>query len=85
MKPDYTEFDNALIHAIAGGRNTMAQLETSSRLRELAAPMCSKDRWGTLTPTFRIIDRRLQSLRKKGAIRFNGKVWVRLGALGQPV
>lgn len=78
MKPDYTEFDKALIHAIAGGRNTMAQLETSSRLRQLAEPHRSKDWFGDLVPTFRVIDRRLQALRKRGEIMFTGKVWARV-------
>jgi hypothetical protein len=82
MKPDYTEFDNALLDLIANGCNTMMALDSKpSGLPALAEPFARLSN----NPTSRIIDRRLQALRKKGAVRFSGKVWVRLGALGQPV
>jgi hypothetical protein len=78
--PDYTEFDNALLELIASGVNTMTALDSTKRLRPLIEPHRVKDRWGHLTPEFRVIDRRLQALRKKGAIRFAGKVWERVQA-----
>ena len=71
----YDEFDAALTSAIQNGADTMAQLETSSRLRGLAARLCTKDRYGNVAPTFSIIDRRLQALRKKGSIVFHNLRW----------
>ena len=71
-KHDYTEFDSALVEQIKFGCNRMALLETQSNLLKMAAPFCA----GTDTPGWRVIDRRLQSLRKKGRILHNGKHWV---------
>lgn len=56
-KPDYTEFDAELLAHIKSG-NKRAQL------LKMAEPFCTKD-----TPDWRILDRRLQALRKKGVIR----------------
>jgi hypothetical protein len=53
------------------------KLEYNESLRTLAAP-----HQGSSTPVFRVIDRRLQALRKKGMLRFNGKAWVRLNLDG---
>ena len=80
MKPDYTEFDTALLDLIANGCNTLGALDNKkSGLQELAKPFRAKhDRWGTLTPTFRVIDRRLQALRKRGELQYTGKVWARV-------
>jgi hypothetical protein len=76
-RPDYTEFDKALLEQIATGRNTMMQLDgEASGLRALAKPFtlpAPGSRTGC--QPFRVIDRRLQALRKKGSIRFNGKTW----------
>lgn len=75
MKPDYTEFDKALLAAIAAGHNTMAQLDgRKSGLRDLAAPIALESN----NPTSRIIDRRLQALRKRGELLYTGKAWVRV-------
>lgn len=72
----YQEFDNALMVQIRAGRNTMTLLDgKSSGLHDLAQPHRAEDPWGNKTPEFRIIDRRLQALRKQGLIRFNGKAW----------
>lgn len=74
MKPDYTAFDAALLDLINNGCNTMMQLDSvKSGLRPLAEPFCNK-----LTSPFRIIDRRLQALRKRGELRYTGKVWARV-------
>jgi hypothetical protein len=78
-KLNYTEFDKALLTQIAAGRDTMMRLDSAeSGLNKLAEPLRVKDRWGHLTPYFRVIDRRLQALRKRGEIRFDGKVWVKI-------
>jgi hypothetical protein len=71
---DYTEFDKALLANIAAGRNTMMQLyNKKSPLHDLAAPFASDG-----TPVARIIDRRLQALRKRRAVEYDGKVWTRV-------
>jgi hypothetical protein len=71
-KPDYQEFDRALLAQIQSGRNTMARLDDISILGTLADPHRENGR----TPAFRVIDRRLQALRKAGKLRWDGKVWV---------
>lgn len=72
----YAEFDTAILDLIAKGINTMAVLDTHKHgLKALAEPFRTKDRYDHLTPHFRIIDRRLQALRKAGSIKFNKKVW----------
>lgn len=71
MKTDYTRFDEQLLSLIQSGVDKMSMLETRSVLRDLAKP--HQD--GGRTPAFRVIDRRLQALRKAGKIRFNGKGW----------
>lgn len=74
-KPDYKEFDQALLNQIKSGRNAMKLLiQDASGLRTLAAPHQTIDR-GSKTPVYRIIDRRLQALRKAGKLRWDGKVW----------
>lgn len=66
----YQEFDAALIGHIRAGRNRMSALDAQSDLHKLATPHCD-----SRTPAWRIIDRRLQALRKAGAIAHDGKVW----------
>jgi hypothetical protein len=79
MKPNedpYRDFDQALLAQLRAGRNTITQLDnTASGLRELAGPHCRRGLLGGRVPPVRIIDRRLQALRKQGAVRFNGRSW----------
>lgn len=71
-KPDYTKFDAAILAQIAAGCDTMSKLDSvSSGIKSLAAPFAN----GDSTPTFRVVDRRLQALRKQGKIAWDGKVW----------
>lgn len=65
---DYSQFDAALLAHIAAGKNTFLQLEHQTDLKAMAEPFCNR-----LTPPFRIIDRRLQALRKKGQIAYSTK------------
>lgn len=75
----YDQFDKALLAQIRAGRNTVMQLDSdASGLRALAEPHCRKGLFGDRVPTVRIIDRRLQAMRKRGLLRFNGKGWVAL-------
>ena len=77
MKPDYTELDKALIQHIHVGVNKMVLLEHRDDLKKLTASFCVKQPGQHYsTPHFRIIDRRLQALRKKGTIAFKGGVWI---------
>jgi hypothetical protein len=71
----YDEFDAALMSAIQNGADTMSALDSNKKLVALAKPHCRPDPWGNLTPVFRIIDRRLQALRKQGSIVFHNRRW----------
>lgn len=73
----YEAFDAALLSAIANGAGKLDAMCKNTKLKALAEPLREKDRWGHLTDVFRIIDRRLQALRKKGQIAYNGTRWVR--------
>lgn len=70
MESKYKEFDAELVSQIKSGNDKLSILENQKRLIELAKPHCSRS-----TPEWRIIDRRLQSLRKRGVIFHNGKYW----------
>lgn len=79
MRPNYTEFDALLLEQIAAGRNTMIQLDTTkSGLKDAAKPFMTTHA-SIRGEAMRIIDRRLQALRKAGRIRYNGKAWEVLG------
>lgn len=66
---DYTAFDKKMLALIADGTNTAAALTTA--LDADAKPLMNQP-----NEEFRVIDRRLQALRKKGLI-----AWERRGAL----
>lgn len=66
---DYAEFDKKLLASIEAGRNTAAALTTA--LAADARPLMSRP-----GEEFRVVDRRLQALRKKSVI-----AWKRRGAL----
>lgn len=66
---DYTEFDKKMLALIDSGTNTAAALTT-------ALDADSKRLMKQPKEEFRVIDRRLQALRKKGVI-----AWERRGAL----
>ena len=58
---DYTEFDKKMLALIDSGTNTAAALTTA--LDADAQPLMNQPK-----DEFRVIDRRLQALRKKGVI-----------------
>lgn len=70
-KPDYTAFDAELLRLIKAGRNRMMMLDGHKPLLEMAKPFCGR----AIVFPWRVIDRRLQALRKAGKIEFNGKAW----------
>ena len=65
---DYTEFDKKMLALISAGTKTAAALTTA--LDADAKPLMNQPK-----DEFRVVDRRLQALRKKGAI-----TWERRGA-----
>ncbi len=70
----YAEFDAALlVHIRAGGAKAML-LEHKEDLKRLGEPHQIETRYGRKS-IYRVIDGRLQNLRKRGLIRFNGKTW----------
>lgn len=60
-KHDYTEFDQLMLQLIKAGRATAPGLEAA--LEQQIKPFVTKN-----GEEFRVIDRRLQALRKKGLI-----------------
>lgn len=71
----YDEFDKKLLDLIKAGKNKMALLEEDDDLRALAKQHQNADRYGDPVPVFRVIDRRLQALRQRGKLWFNGTRW----------
>lgn len=68
---DYLAFDVKILQLIDAGRNTFAALALDMRESAKAFPHTDGDEW-------RVVDRRLQSLRRKGLIapKRNGNVSV---------
>ena len=64
----YRELDALIVQSIRNGRDTFGQL-CGGKTGALASNF-------SVYESDRVIDRRLQSLRKRGAIRFTGKHWV---------
>ncbi len=71
MGGQYAELDRRIVKAIARGFNVFDSLHREVRVAEEAA------RLGELTGSadWRIVDRRIQALRKSGAIQFFGRRW----------
>lgn len=64
-KTDYTYLDMLIQERIAAGKNTFMQIDGGTVYSE--ADRLAKEAG---SPAFRIIDRRLQALRKKGLIKY---------------
>jgi hypothetical protein len=71
----YKDFDDALIVCIDLGHNTMAKMEPLITLKGMTDAMNLRDDRGSRVPHFRVIDRRLQALRKAGRIIYQDKRW----------
>ena len=67
MAHDYTELDGAIIARVAEGRVTFTAL--SSAVSRHSEALAKTDP----APGWRIVDRRLQALRKAGRIRYQRK------------
>lgn len=69
-KPDYTAFDAELLVRIEAGFDNFTSLAKLPTLRQLGKQFESeRSDYG------RVIDRRLQALRKAGKIRYSGGAW----------
>lgn len=69
---DYAEFDAALLALIGGGMRSFAALV--AHLQSQAKAFCTDAK----QELFRVVDRRLQSLRKKGKVAYDTKTGWRL-------
>lgn len=69
-KPDYTAFDALLLDQIRHGKTRLAQLSEHKPLLDMAKPFCAPRPGSYPQPEWRIIDRRLQALRKAGKIKY---------------
>lgn len=71
MSTDYSAFDADLIAVIRSGVSNFTSLSVGS-LRTKADAIAKPDRYGD-SAGWRVIDRRLQALRKKGALKYDRK------------
>ena len=72
-RPDYTEFDAELVRLIGSGNRVFSALCSNTKLLELARPFVSPS-----GEEDRLIDRRLQALRKAGRIHYGTRTGWRL-------
>lgn len=70
--PDYTDLDKLITEAVANGFNTAAKMMATPDLKAAAGKHADAQ-----SPDWRVVDRRLQAMRKKGAITFDkhGREW----------
>ena len=68
--PNFTEFDAQLITLIGSGASQFSQM--TGPMEPLAKPFVA----GTTTEPWRVVDRRLQALRRRGQISYSpGAGW----------
>jgi hypothetical protein len=65
----FKEIDDAIVAKIGQGCTQFAQLSRNAELEELAKPLTD----GMYSYAWRVIDRRLQALRKAGRIAYDRK------------
>lgn len=74
MKPDYTQIDADILAAIRQAPRQFAYFNTRGsnilNQAQLLAEARLTDRWGNATPGWRVIDQRLQALRRRGLIQY---------------
>lgn len=81
-KPDYTLFDNAILSHVKAGKKHFYELN-SGRLLKFANKLAGTDRHG-LPKGFRLIDRRLQALRRAGRLTHDHKTgWAVAAGVGE--
>ena len=69
----FAELDRLILCAIADGKSTFFAI-CEGEVLNLATPLARPDRWGRYNGE-RVVDRRLQSLRQRGAITYRGRQW----------
>lgn len=74
MKADYTQIDADILAAIRQAPREFAHFNTTrspifAQAQQLAEARLT-DRWGNATPGWRVIDQRLQALRRRGLIQY---------------
>lgn len=72
MSAKFVSLDEAILAAIKTGRTTFVSIV--GNVEALAKPLATPDRWGRSNHD-RVVDRRLQALRKQGKIAYKAKEW----------
>lgn len=72
MTGKFTTLDDAILAAIKAGRTTFVSIV--GNVEDLAKHLATPDRWGKISHD-RLVDRRLQALRKQGKIAYKAKQW----------
>lgn len=67
---NYDALDLAILDAIDGGVRDFTSIAYSTKIVDLSSPLASR-----MGEAFRVVDRRLQALRKRGFIEFREKQW----------
>jgi hypothetical protein len=68
----YEKLDAEIVKEIGAGRNTFSTMR--GLVWEFARQVAPRDRWGRMDEG-RVVDRRLQALRKRGLLRYQYKRW----------
>lgn len=68
----FEKLDAEIVKEIGACRNTFSTMR--GLVWELARQVAPKDRWGRMDEC-RVVDRRLQALRKRGVIHYQGGRW----------
>lgn len=71
----YAEFDAQLLDCIKNGCDTFTQIQLNKHLMAAAKPFCVPTTMPYAPEPYRIIDRRLQALRKAGKIEYGSGKW----------
>ena len=74
MKTDYSTLDNAICAAIHSGADNFTRLTSQRSVMDIAAAVAERKN-GFAGLGWRVIDRRLQALRKAGKIIYKGGKW----------
>lgn len=74
MSERFAGLDAALLAAIKAGAVTFGALLAQEPLLRDATALASADRWGQRNGD-RVIDRRLQALRRAGKLKFEARQW----------
>lgn len=72
-RTDYTELDALIVERIGQSPCNFTQLQ-APHILSVATTLAIPDRWGVRTG-WRVIDRRLQALRKANRIAYSGGEW----------